>query len=472
MKRVSGVLLIAAFACFFFSCSDDSGSGSQDLSQGQDVQGQDDQRSEPDLTPVPPECTAQYLTACQDGAVYWLDGCGNRGEWIRTCECGCAAGELDCLVCNCVPDCTGKACGDDGCGGQCQPGCGNGFSCDLGTGQCVGCAPQCEGRVCGDDMCGGTCQPGCAQGQLCDEGVGQCLTPCYPDCTGKQCGDNGCGGSCGTCADGGACGADFQCPTTGCTCSGKQCGDDGCGNSCGSCGSGTTCNTSTNQCESSCQGDCQGKQCGDDGCGNPCGTCPNGQTCDAQFQCVSACVPNCEGKVCGSNGCGGTCAPGCTSGQTCNAAGTVCEQTCGNGVADQGEACDPSVPGWPSGGASCSQVMMNGDGKVDCDPYDCKPIVDGCICEPLFGANCGVIANEEGCLWCTAIALCADQFKDCKLDSSCTDWLGCVSQCDSAYCIDNCTDAIQPTTNATAELRRCFACQCKSSCGFEAVNCL
>jgi hypothetical protein len=45
--------------------------------------------------------------------------------------------------------------------------------CDA-SGQCVGCQPNCAGRQCGPDGCGGSCQPGCAQGQVCD-GSGQCI---------------------------------------------------------------------------------------------------------------------------------------------------------------------------------------------------------------------------------------------------------------------------------------------------------
>lgn len=54
----------------------------------------------------------------------------------------------------CVPDCTEKLCGDDGCGGTCGFCLGVNEEC-LGGG-CV-CAPLCSGRNCGDDGCGGTC---------------------------------------------------------------------------------------------------------------------------------------------------------------------------------------------------------------------------------------------------------------------------------------------------------------------------
>ena len=53
----------------------------------------------------------------------------------------------------CVPDCLGKQCGDDGCGGSCGE-CPTGQACqDDGT--CLGCTPECAGKACGDDGCGG-----------------------------------------------------------------------------------------------------------------------------------------------------------------------------------------------------------------------------------------------------------------------------------------------------------------------------
>jgi heme-degrading monooxygenase HmoA len=62
------------------------------------------------------------------------------------------------------------------------------------------CDADCTGKVCGDDGCGGSCGT-CADGEAC--GGGQCVfLLCTPDCTGKVCGDDGCGGSCGTCLDG------------------------------------------------------------------------------------------------------------------------------------------------------------------------------------------------------------------------------------------------------------------------------
>ncbi|MBN2497442.1 MAG: hypothetical protein JXR96_22815 [Deltaproteobacteria bacterium] len=106
------------------------------------------------------------------------------GAWIALCA-GCSDGE-------CEPDCAGKDCGDDGCGGTCGPGCG-----ELGT--CVDGSCECE-----FEACGGTC---CEDGQVC---YGSSC--CTPACDLIDCGDDGCGGDCGECPGAaGYCDADGFC---------------------------------------------------------------------------------------------------------------------------------------------------------------------------------------------------------------------------------------------------------------------
>jgi len=163
----------------------------------------------------------------------------------------------------CIPSCTGKQCGDDGCGGSCgscvQP---PAASCiDASTLRHYASPGTCTVGQCSYAPTDTLCPNGC-QNALC--------VNCTPSCGGKQCGDDGCGGSCGTCSQppakacldpstlryyptpgtcsAGACSyvpVDTPCPLgckdtvcLGCTpsCSGKPCGsDDGCGGSCGAC---------------------------------------------------------------------------------------------------------------------------------------------------------------------------------------------------------------------------------------------
>ncbi|MFO0748526.1 MAG: IPT/TIG domain-containing protein [Myxococcota bacterium] len=172
------------------------------------------------------------------------------------------------------------------------------------------CVPQCDGKDCGDDTCGGSC--GSCGALTCYQGA--CVT-CAPNCLSKQCGDDGCGGSCGSCGTDSECGGDFFCHAV-ChpACNGKECGSDGCGGSCGSCSGGEACQAG--QCTTGCAPDCDGKDCGPDGCGGVCGTCTVG-TCQAGV-CGPDCEPFCAGKDCGNDGCGGSCGT-CGDGQTCQA---------------------------------------------------------------------------------------------------------------------------------------------------------
>jgi len=127
-----------------------------------------------------------FICACDHG-VEW-DGRLNR--------CG-----------ECIPNCEGRECGNNGCGGSCGT-CDPGETCE--NGQCEACTPDCTGLECGDDGCGGSCGT-CPQGEDCIDGI---CVGCTPDCTGLECGDDGCGGSCGTCPQGESC-VDGQCVAEG-----------------------------------------------------------------------------------------------------------------------------------------------------------------------------------------------------------------------------------------------------------------
>lgn len=155
-------------------------------------------------------------------------------EYCQFDECYCPNTQCGDTCCNtadyvclgsacCLPNCDGKECGDDGCGGSCgtcpmdSPICDEGFCTDE-------CIPDC---VQGDQKCIGatgykTCvqQSGCWKWSLLTFGCNanevcapsadnECV--CIPNCTGKDCGADGCGGSCGTCPVGTACQNESQC---------------------------------------------------------------------------------------------------------------------------------------------------------------------------------------------------------------------------------------------------------------------
>jgi hypothetical protein len=247
------------------------------------------------------------------------------------------------------------------------------------------CVPQCFGKGCGDDGCGGTCGQ-CAPQQTCN-GNGICENPyllslnivmgrgaqgsvsfvpevdaCTNQCTRQfprgttvtliptategdfQRWDGACTGSVPTCtvsmnaAKNVTAKFDKPCVPQ---CGGRNCGTDGCHGICGRCRSDQTCNSGVCSAPQICSPNCAGKQCGRDGCG---GTCPNwcapGQSCSLEGQCQSGsgCTPNCGTRTCGSNGCGGWCggqescgetAPTCsTEGGSCNTTNTVSAVCC------------------------------------------------------------------------------------------------------------------------------------------------
>ncbi len=170
------------------------------------------------------------------------------------------------------------------------------------------CDPECEGKICGDDGCGGLCGE-CPTDHKCIDGE-ECVLHCEPKCEGKQCGDDGCGGSCGECPFA------MQCQAGLCECSpkcqDKECGSDGCGGTCGECAVGFQCSP-FGKCEPPCEPACEGKSCGDDGCGGVCGNCPCPDCepwdiyCTEDGQCTDICPPQCDGKECGPDSCGGQC---------------------------------------------------------------------------------------------------------------------------------------------------------------------
>jgi len=130
-----------------------------------------------------------------------------------------------------MPDCTGRVCGLDGCGGTCLPGCGVGETCDETSGQCEVCTPDCDGRECGSDGCGASCGD-CLADASCVDGICVCD---FVDCDGICCVSGE------ICYAGSCCSAD---------CAGRDCGSDGCGGTCGvGCGTGETCDETSGQCE-------------------------------------------------------------------------------------------------------------------------------------------------------------------------------------------------------------------------------
>ena len=206
MTRIISAFLITLFV--MSACSSSSGdpiTQKQDTSQVEDGQGTDDTTTGPEVldatTPDPDGTTPD------------------------------TASDLPAEEDICVPDCSGKECGEDGCGGECGA-CEDGIDCTQpmcidGTCEFVLKADFCfidetcvqSGNQHPDDACQ-WCAPGVADdawspapdGDPCDEGwvcyEGACCNKAA-NCEGKACGDDGCGGGCDpgckdyfTCLDG------------------------------------------------------------------------------------------------------------------------------------------------------------------------------------------------------------------------------------------------------------------------------
>lgn len=153
------------------------------------------------------------------------------------------------------------------------------------------CIPDCTGRICGSDGCDGMCGT-CPDSQSCDA-LGQCYSDaCTPNatvCSGQECGfavNGTCGSvSCGDCLSGESCNATGQCVSNcgnGVIDAGEKCDDgqsppldgDGCSSSC-TIESGWTCSGEPSVCG------------GDTDCNSNCiisdyesGTCISPSTCD------------------------------------------------------------------------------------------------------------------------------------------------------------------------------------------------
>ena len=318
-------------------------------------------------------------------------------------------------VYQCPPECLDKLCGPDGCGGVCGV-CGENESCST-AGICwcknevcedsccqpghacfqgICCEPQCAGKECGDDGCGGVCGDCGPQGS-CE--ADSCICQSY--CVGKECGDDGCGGSCGWC-DTGFCTEEGTCQWgIGCvyghqpTCGGCSCEECVCAMmpSC--------CNSSWDWgCASLCAMTCEGcdaiSTCGDGQCQaeskENCGTCPGdcecpgGTYCDGQWCRTDYCKAGVDFYGCCQEDVLIRCPDG-EQQEDCSQSGQICGWWEGGGNKPKGYNCggigevDPA--GDPAGEhpLECPQCVANCVGKKCGD--------DGC------GGNCGDCTPKE-----------------------------------------------------------------------------
>ena len=472
-------------------------------------------------------CDGDTLVWCENNELKSLNcgSCGwdgNNGFYNCGFEGADPSGEHP-LACDggCLPDCTDKECGDDGCGGSCGA-CGDGEVCSAGgmcvaddecgdvtyAGYCDGntlvwcedgklyssdcglygsylcqwvpdnegyycvyqspCEPDCVAKECGDDGCGGTCGA-CPPDMSCDGGV--CIEePCTPDCAGKECGDDGCGDLCGTCGAGFHCDA-FTClPDCVPACSDKACGADGCGGSCGTCPEDQNCVDGVCT-EGPCEVDCNDKECGDDGCGGSCGACGDGETCEDGI-CVQVCQPDCAGKQCGDDSCSGSCGT-CPPGYSCVTG--VCEEGCEPDCAGKecggdgcGGSCGACADGLSCQGGVCADLCLpKCDGK-QCGPDGCGGSCGDCpkdwSCDEAAGAcvqdptgDCGNIPSTGTCLPGNILAVCVANE---PVETDCT-LTGEICEFVPAEGIYDCVEVCTPSCTGKA----CGDDSCSGTCG-------
>ena len=248
---------------------------------------------------------------------------------------------------------------------------------DPGADDAGPCTPQCDGRVCGDDACGGSCGA-CDDGALCNAITGQCDDDvCIPVCSNKECGDDGCGGTCGTCGSGTSCDQGLcVAPPASSSCVGN-CGavaTDGCSCEPGCELDGTCCVDRDFVC--GCLPNCIDKNCGSDGCGGTCGACLDEDLCSAQQVCVdNPCLPN-----------------PCTEHGTCDELTGAC--ACADGYT--GTACDACAEGF-AGFPTCVVDQCALVNETCFGHGTCVAPGGSCDCDPGFaGPQCGSCAAGAG----------------------------------------------------------------------------
>ena len=376
--------------------------------------------------------------------------------------CGLSTYHDSFQVCPCEPNCNGKECGDDGCGGTCGK-CADGQTCND-KGKCVSTVAGCGDGKCDSDSgedCK-TCPDDCAcqNGQVCDA-MGECV-----DCTaeGKT-----------FPSDLGACCAGLKAISTAKPDSDGNCpSDQPVGASlCTNCGNGT-CEADKGENKCNCPDDCKAANpnCGDGTCdanaGEDCNSCPddcacqNGQVCTAEGKCVD-CTTEGNTFAVGMGKC-------CTG---LKAISTAKPDSDGNCPSDQ-----------PVGASLCTNCgngtceADKGENKCNC-PDDCKAANPNCgdgTCDANAGENCGTCPADCKCdsgqvchnNACCTPKTCTDLGIECgNADDSCGGTLDC-GQCDSGKtCVNGKCQASTACGDGTCDANageNCGTCPADCAC--------
>ena len=278
--------------------------------------------------------------------------------------------------------------------------------CDLDSGLCVDCVPDCIGKCCGQDGCGAACDDNCADtGQTCNDQSCECEGVCQPDCAGKQCGPDGCGE---TCAPG--CDPDQFCDGQG------RCASVGCASD-GDCTEPTPiCDVGNRVCvqcliSQDCEVDqiCSGGLCAQESKCTDNGQCEMSQIC-LEGDCVAGCESNrdCPGELTclpdeGPNGLCAECEQvgDCGAGQTCE--NFQCVAHCTNDNHCTPQYCDQATHDC----VVCTDDAHCAAGEI-CESFSCR---EGCrLDDDCPSGHCDL--NSNICLECLSN-------DDCPLGSVC-----------------------------------------------------
>jgi hypothetical protein len=290
---------------------------------------------------------------CDDGAACTEDVCD---ETARTCK---STPTGSCAVCmaSCDPDCTGKECGDDGCGGQCGS-CPSGLACAQAVAQCK---PETQPGTCrsplpllatgepllGDHTIEGDTSQGLHQLVPSCNRTSTAVESVYTFTVTERVGMEARVSGYDTVlhlrkqrgADGAAdCLDNTPSRTLACSDDSSPPGDYGSRISLAldpgtyflivdgfdSAQSGPF-TLSVRFAAQGCVPKCDGLYCGgSDGCGGHCGVCASGESCTRGRCLPNPCFPSCDGKECGDDGCGGTCGS-CPGQALCVSATGTCQ---------------------------------------------------------------------------------------------------------------------------------------------------
>ncbi|MEC9073032.1 MAG: hypothetical protein VX938_11650, partial [Myxococcota bacterium] len=403
---------------------------------------------------VPESASCVCVPAC-DGKVCGEDGCG--GE-CGSCAAGTACQEGACETQICTPGapfCAGEvlstcdalglaATSDDTT--DCAAEHGGQGACEVTdadadavpeSASCV-CVPACDGKACGDDGCGGECGA-CGDGTVCLEG--QCLdeicepfnSTCISTSVAAVCNSTGTGhvaGSESACSGNQVCDGE-SCNDVVCDAGAAYCEDESTASVCNGTGTGPATEQGSQEC----------------GPGTICveGSCQ-----------VVVCSPNqpyCEGPVafsCNETGTGPdpttlpedcqpgtTCVNGACTAQTCAPGSTYCDE---NAVAicnETGTGPDPLMVLKDCSVTDDQFVCEEGDfeppfGVVDWAECVCQPDCDGKVCgDDGCGEKCGNCPPGQSCTQ-------SQQCVTCETDQDCGPGFLCLEQtCEEVICTPN-----------------------------------